>query len=212
MFPSARCGGGCVRLARAEARAAFPGHRRDQAARGVLAGQRRGGSLGAGRGGGRRPGCAEPVDPAARGGPGCAGRGPGGPGRRGACPPGARRVPPAPGDAPQRGSGGRARGGSGGSRSRRPAGEAVGGSWTPARTRCAGRAVTPGAPSRESILAALRAAVTIEVPCGSPGGLPEYVRIDRGKDFLAASPGDRQDDPGPARQSRSNSCSTPRAP
>ena len=48
-----------------------------------------------------------------------------------------------------------------------------------------GAAVTPGAPSRESILAALRAAVTMEAPYGPPGGLPEHVRVDRGKDFLS---------------------------
>jgi len=48
-----------------------------------------------------------------------------------------------------------------------------------------GTAVTPGAPSRESILAALRAAATMDAPYGPPGGLPEHVRIDRGKDFLS---------------------------
>jgi len=48
-----------------------------------------------------------------------------------------------------------------------------------------GTAITPGAPSRESILAALRAAITLEAPYGPPGGLPERVRIDRGKDFLS---------------------------
>lgn len=48
-----------------------------------------------------------------------------------------------------------------------------------------GAAVTPGASLRESILAALRAAVTMEAPYGPPGGLPEQVRIDRGKDFLS---------------------------
>ena len=48
-----------------------------------------------------------------------------------------------------------------------------------------GTAVTPGAPSRESILAALRAAITIQEPYGPPGGLPEHVRVDRGKDFLS---------------------------
>ena len=48
-----------------------------------------------------------------------------------------------------------------------------------------GTAVTSGAPSRESILAALRAAVTMEAPYGPPGGLPEHVRVDRGKDFLS---------------------------
>ncbi len=48
-----------------------------------------------------------------------------------------------------------------------------------------GTAVTPGAPSRESILAALRAAVSMEEPYGPPGGLPGHVRVDRGKDFLS---------------------------
>ena len=48
-----------------------------------------------------------------------------------------------------------------------------------------GTAVTPGPPSRESILAGLRAAITMEAPYGPPGGLPERVRIDRGKDFLS---------------------------
>ena len=48
-----------------------------------------------------------------------------------------------------------------------------------------GTAVTPGAPSRESILAALRAAVAMDAPYGPPGGLPEHVRIDWGKDFLS---------------------------
>jgi putative transposase len=48
-----------------------------------------------------------------------------------------------------------------------------------------GTAVTPGAPSREPILAALRAAVSMEEPYGPPGGLPGHVRVDRGKDFLS---------------------------
>ena len=48
-----------------------------------------------------------------------------------------------------------------------------------------GTAITPGAPSRESILAALRAAITLDPPYGPPGGLPGKVRIDRGKDFLS---------------------------
>jgi putative transposase len=48
-----------------------------------------------------------------------------------------------------------------------------------------GTAVTPGPASRESILAGLRAAITLEAPYGPPGGLPERVRIDRGKDFLS---------------------------
>lgn len=48
-----------------------------------------------------------------------------------------------------------------------------------------GTAVTPGPASRESILAALRSAIALEAPYGPPGGLPEQVRIDRGKDFLS---------------------------
>ncbi|TDU68980.1 putative transposase [Streptomyces sp. KS 21] len=48
-----------------------------------------------------------------------------------------------------------------------------------------GVAVTPGCPSRESVLAALRAAVLREEPFGPQGGLPEKVRVDRGKDFLS---------------------------
>ena len=48
-----------------------------------------------------------------------------------------------------------------------------------------GTAITPGPASSESILDALRAAITLEEPYGPPGGLPERVRIDRGKDFLS---------------------------
>ncbi|WSG86678.1 transposase family protein (plasmid) [Streptomyces sp. NBC_01727] len=48
-----------------------------------------------------------------------------------------------------------------------------------------GVAVTPGSPSRESVLTALRAAVLRERPFGPQGGLPERVRVDRGKDFLS---------------------------
>jgi putative transposase len=43
----------------------------------------------------------------------------------------------------------------------------------------------PPTPSRDAVLAALRAAVLREDPYGRVGGLPEQVRIDRGKDFLA---------------------------
>lgn len=50
-----------------------------------------------------------------------------------------------------------------------------------------GTAITPGPPSRESILAALRAAITLDAPYGPPGGLPGRVRIDRGKDFLSST-------------------------
>lgn len=52
-----------------------------------------------------------------------------------------------------------------------------------------GTAVTPGPPSRESILAALRASISLEAPYGSLGGLPELVCIDRGKDFLSKTVG-----------------------
>lgn len=52
-----------------------------------------------------------------------------------------------------------------------------------------GTAITPGPASRESILAALRAAITLEEPYGPPGGLPGRVRIDRGKDFLSKTVG-----------------------
>ncbi len=48
-----------------------------------------------------------------------------------------------------------------------------------------GVAVTPGPPSRESILAALRAAISVDEPYGPAGGLPGLVRVDRGKDFLS---------------------------
>lgn len=50
-----------------------------------------------------------------------------------------------------------------------------------------GTAITPGPPSRESILAALRAAISVEEPYGPVGGLPALVRIDRGKDFLSTT-------------------------
>ncbi len=45
-----------------------------------------------------------------------------------------------------------------------------------------GVAVTPGHPSRESVLAALRSSVLREEPYGPLGGLPERVRVGRGKD------------------------------
>ncbi|WP_233289166.1 Mu transposase C-terminal domain-containing protein, partial [Kitasatospora sp. MBT63] len=50
-----------------------------------------------------------------------------------------------------------------------------------------GVAVTPGTPSRASILVALRSAVLRTGPYGPVGGRPETVRIDRGKDFLSAT-------------------------
>ncbi|MFE9016337.1 Mu transposase C-terminal domain-containing protein [Streptomyces cyaneofuscatus] len=62
--------------------------------------------------------------------------------------------------------------------------------WITWFTDCAtnaitGLAVTPAHPSRESVLAALRSAVLREDPYGPFGGLPEKVRVDRGKDFLS---------------------------
>lgn len=48
-----------------------------------------------------------------------------------------------------------------------------------------GLAVTPGPPTRASVLAALRSAVLRCEPYGPFGGLPEQVRFDRGKDFLS---------------------------
>ncbi|MGW3660729.1 transposase [Streptomyces sp. NPDC005151] len=62
--------------------------------------------------------------------------------------------------------------------------------WITWFTDCAtnaitGVAITPGDPSRESVLAALRSAVLREDPYGPFGGLPEKVRVDRGKDFLS---------------------------
>ncbi|MFF3610092.1 Mu transposase C-terminal domain-containing protein, partial [Streptomyces sp. NPDC002463] len=62
--------------------------------------------------------------------------------------------------------------------------------WITWFTDCAtnaisGVAVTPVYPSRESVLAGLRAAVLREEPYGPFGGLPEKVRVDRGKDFLS---------------------------
>lgn len=48
-----------------------------------------------------------------------------------------------------------------------------------------GVAVSPSPPSRENILAALRAAISVEGPFGPAGGVPQEIRIDRGKDFLS---------------------------
>jgi putative transposase len=48
-----------------------------------------------------------------------------------------------------------------------------------------GVAVTPGPPTRASVLAALRSAVVRTDPYGPFGGLPEHVRFDRGRDFLS---------------------------
>ncbi|MFE5586388.1 Mu transposase C-terminal domain-containing protein [Kitasatospora sp. NPDC056531] len=50
-----------------------------------------------------------------------------------------------------------------------------------------GVAVTPHAPSRDAVLAALRCAITRTDPYGPIGGLPSLVRVDRGKEFLCAT-------------------------
>ncbi|WP_406292896.1 transposase family protein [Embleya sp. NBC_00888] len=48
-----------------------------------------------------------------------------------------------------------------------------------------GAAVTPGYPTRASVLAALRSAIVRTAPYGPFGGLPEHVRFDRGRNFLS---------------------------
>lgn len=48
-----------------------------------------------------------------------------------------------------------------------------------------GAAAAPWYPSRASVPAALRAAVVGEDPYGPAGGVPELVRVDRGKGFPA---------------------------
>lgn len=48
-----------------------------------------------------------------------------------------------------------------------------------------GAAITPGYPSRESILTALRASISRGNGFGPFGGLPAMVRVDQGKDFLS---------------------------
>ncbi|MEU6896022.1 hypothetical protein ABZ934_30565 [Streptomyces sp. NPDC046557] len=52
-----------------------------------------------------------------------------------------------------------------------------------------GTAVTPGHPSRTSILAALRAAVLRTGPYGPAGGIPEHVRVDRPRFPVEDGPG-----------------------
>jgi putative transposase len=50
-----------------------------------------------------------------------------------------------------------------------------------------GLAVTPHAPSRDAVLAALRTSITRTEPFGPAGGLPAMVRVDRGKEFLCTT-------------------------
>ncbi|MGP3990770.1 Mu transposase C-terminal domain-containing protein [Streptomyces sp. 3N207] len=47
-----------------------------------------------------------------------------------------------------------------------------------------GVAVTPHAPARDAVLAALRTGISRTGPYGPAGGLPAAVRVDRGKEFL----------------------------
>ncbi|MET9519946.1 Mu transposase C-terminal domain-containing protein [Streptomyces sp. NPDC002994] len=53
-----------------------------------------------------------------------------------------------------------------------------------ARKVVMGLAVTPHAPSRDAVLAALRMALDRGDPFGPAGGLPGLIRVDRGKEFL----------------------------
>lgn len=50
-----------------------------------------------------------------------------------------------------------------------------------------GVAVTPHTPSSDAVLAALRTALDRTEPFGPAGGLPDLVRVDRGKDFLCTA-------------------------
>ncbi|QKW17668.1 hypothetical protein HUT16_00040 [Kitasatospora sp. NA04385] len=59
-----------------------------------------------------------------------------------------------------------------------------------AKNAITGAAVTPHQPSRDAVLAALRIALSRDEPIGPYGpigGLPELVRVDRGKEFLCAT-------------------------
>ncbi|MFI0908675.1 Mu transposase C-terminal domain-containing protein [Streptomyces sioyaensis] len=56
-----------------------------------------------------------------------------------------------------------------------------------ARKVIMGVAVTPHAPSRDAVLAALRMALDRSEPFGPAGGLPGLVRVDRGKEFLCTT-------------------------
>ncbi|MEV5676464.1 transposase family protein [Streptomyces sp. NPDC052179] len=53
-----------------------------------------------------------------------------------------------------------------------------------------GVAVTPHAPSRDAVLAALRCAIDRRTPYGPAGGLPAAIRVDRGKEFLCRTVAD----------------------
>lgn len=61
--------------------------------------------------------------------------------------------------------------------------------WATLFLDCFSRAIVGFAitetPSRESIFAAMRAAIMVEPPFGPMGGIPLAIRVDRGRDFLA---------------------------
>ncbi|WEH12312.1 Mu transposase C-terminal domain-containing protein [Streptomyces sp. VNUA24] len=50
-----------------------------------------------------------------------------------------------------------------------------------------GLAITPQRPSREAVLVAIRDAVLIDEHHGPFGGIPQYVRVDGGREFLCAT-------------------------
>ncbi|WP_374935925.1 Mu transposase C-terminal domain-containing protein [Streptomyces sp. SM10] len=56
-----------------------------------------------------------------------------------------------------------------------------------ARKVIMGVAVTPHAPSRDAVLAALRMSLDRAEPFGPAGGVPDLIRVDRGKDFLSTT-------------------------
>ncbi|MGW2975216.1 Mu transposase C-terminal domain-containing protein [Streptomyces mirabilis] len=56
-----------------------------------------------------------------------------------------------------------------------------------ARKVIMGVAVTPHAPSRDAVLAALRMSLDRAEPFGPAGGVPNLIRVDRGKDFLSTT-------------------------
>ncbi|MFC8230630.1 Mu transposase C-terminal domain-containing protein [Streptomyces sp. NPDC057287] len=56
-----------------------------------------------------------------------------------------------------------------------------------ARKVIMGVAVTPHAPSRDAVLAALRMGLDRAEPFGPAGGLPGLIRVDRGKEFLCST-------------------------
>uniref|UniRef100_A0AAU1UMF7 Mu transposase C-terminal domain-containing protein n=2 Tax=Streptomyces sp. NBC_00119 TaxID=2975659 RepID=A0AAU1UMF7_9ACTN len=58
-----------------------------------------------------------------------------------------------------------------------------------AHSAICGLAITPQRPSREAVLVAIRDAVLIDDHHGPFGGIPDYIRVDGGKEFLCATVG-----------------------